>query len=95
MVKHQEKCKPDIVARVTAICGAILAVAGVVALCWGQLAEPRIDRKISAAITPIQDAVEYQCFLMMSKMTDDEIKAADRRYFAAKAAKGKFEKPDK
>lgn len=69
------------------LCGAILATAGVVALCWGTLAVPEIDRRVDMKINPVIEVMEYQNFLIMEQMPDDKVRAAEQKYTSYKRAR--------
>jgi len=63
--------------------GAVLVLAGVVGLCWRLLAEPAIQKQIDKTTNPIVEVLEYQTYLMMQTMTDEQIKQADESYLAS------------
>lgn len=71
------------------VCTLIAAGAVVIGLAWANLAEPRIDCQIDKKILPIQDAIEYQNFLMMSTLTDEQVNRATQRYLNSKNARTK------
>ena len=73
----------------TRVSGAILAAAGVTALCWRLLAEPCVQRQIDKSVNPVVDVLEYQNFLMMQTLTDEQIQKAERSYIAAQKVRVK------
>ena len=71
----------------TKVSGAILAAAGVTALCWRLMAEPCVQRQIDKSLNPVVDVLEYQTYLMMQNLTDEQLKKADESYVATKRAR--------
>lgn len=87
MTTQHGKEKKNAIDSWVRICGAILISASLVALCWSTLAEQRIDKQIHSHTDPIQEALEYQCFLMMENMSDSAVNRANARYFKARSSK--------
>jgi len=81
--------KGDKIVMSTKICGAILAVAAVVGLCWQLLAEPAVQRQIDATVNPVVDVLEYQTFLMMQGMSNEQIQKAEESYIASQKTRVK------
>ena len=77
----------DNINMVTKVSGAILAAAGVTALCWRLMAEPCIQKQIDHTTNPIIDVLEYQTYLMMQTLTDEQVKNAEESYVTAKRMK--------
>lgn len=68
------------------ISASAAVLSGVVALVWQAYAAPEIDRKICAKVDPVIEAIEYQNFLMMATMSDEQLEAANRRWKGYKDA---------
>lgn len=51
---------------------------------WNVFARPAIQVQIEATTTPIQEAIEFQNFLMMVNMPDSLIRQAEQLYKSTK-----------
>lgn len=51
---------------------------------WNVFARPAIQVQIEATTTPIQEAIEFQNFLMMVNMPDSLIRQAEQLYRSTK-----------
>jgi hypothetical protein len=85
MPEHRRKF--DWLNGTTKISGAVIASAAVIALCWKLLATPIIQTQIDCSTKPIIEVLEYQTYLMMSNLTDEQIKKADQSYISAQKTK--------
>jgi hypothetical protein len=66
----------------------IIAIVGTAAtLCWAKLAQPEIQKQIDITVAPMKETLEYICFIEMENLNDSQINHANKRYFAARAAK--------
>jgi hypothetical protein len=71
----------------------LLLIAGATVLCgsavfaWDKLARPDIRCEIKKETVPLQDSQEYTNYLLMAKMSDEEIQQATNRYIASKRAR--------
>ena len=83
----QHHRKFDYFSGTTKLSGAVIAAAALVALCWKLLATPCIQTQIEKTTLPIIEVLEYQNFLMMQTLTDEQIKKADESYIAAQKTK--------
>lgn len=66
-----------------------LGVITLLGLAWANLAEPRIDSKINCKLKPVEDALEYQNYLMMADMPDSTVQKAERMYLQSRKARGR------
>ena len=73
--------------RVGKICGAILALAAVFAMCWKMMAEPQIQGQIDKSLNPVVDVLEYQTYLMMQTLDNEQLERAERGYLQSKKMK--------
>lgn len=87
MTTHPLRRKFDEYAAVTKVGAAIMTAAAVVTLCWKLLAEPCIQVQIEKTTNPIIEVLEYQTFLMMQSLTDEQVRCADQSYTASKKMK--------
>jgi hypothetical protein len=69
------------------LAGCIIATAAVVTLCWKVCAMPVIQKQIDRTTNPIIEVLEFQTWLMMQTMTDEQIQKAEAGYTAAKKAR--------
>lgn len=51
---------------------------------WCKLARPDIDERIDIKQKGIIEALEYQNFLKMETMTDEQVNAAEKKYLSFK-----------
>ena len=84
MTAHNGRRATDGLVWWSKLCGAILATAGVIALCWAKLAVPEIDRRVDRKIDPVIEVMEYQNFLIMEQMPDDKVRSAEQKYTSYK-----------
>lgn len=86
--QHCDNAIDTLCKRWKGIAATIVAVAGAVSLCWGQLAKPAIQAQIDKSIAPIQRSLEYANCLFMAKMTDAEMEKANKMWEQVQQMKG-------
>lgn len=69
---------------ITIITTACLIIGGGSVWAWNVFARPAIKEQIDCELKPVKEAIEYQNYLMMSTMSDEQIERAEKMYISAK-----------
>lgn len=61
-------------------------ISGLTIFAWNTFATPLIDKRIRQQTEPIIEAIEYQNYLMMATMSDDQLEVANKRWINSRKA---------
>lgn len=72
---------------ILAVIALASALSGGAYFAWDILARPDIRKEIKCVSDPMADALEFQTYLMMENLSDEQVARAQNRYLTAKRSK--------